>query len=82
MDDKKIDFDSLFEGLDFSSAFDNPAARVDQLGFWFPEGYKDRYAALQKASQKKFGRLVQELIKRCIERAEAVKPESTESKAS
>lgn len=41
-----------------------------QVGLWVPTSHHEKYKKIQKATDRKFGVVLQELIKRAIDRVE------------
>jgi hypothetical protein len=62
--------DALFEGIDFSQIFESDLEETDQIGMWVPVTYKHRYVVIQRKSNKKFGKLLQEIVKRAIDKVD------------
>lgn len=63
----------MVESVDFAQLFrDRVTARAEegQVGIWIPKEYKRRYLALQKTSKFEFGRLIKEVLMKCIDEAE------------
>ena len=41
-----------------------------QVGFWIPKEHKAKYEKIQRSTDRKFGKAIQELIKQAIEKVQ------------
>lgn len=70
----KLIAEQIVSGVDMSKLYkDGNGDDEDQVNFWVPVEYKHKYRAIQKASNKRFSKLMKEVIMRCIDKAELEK---------
>lgn len=75
---KKDSLDSIFKS--HSEVFNqNPSTfgRGESITIWMPEGYKQKYDQLQETTRRKFSKLVREVIKTAIDKAESIDQSQT-----
>lgn len=78
MPDKNDSADSLFQNID--SLFQNvqnvlkpsdEPERIECVSFWLPEKYKAKFDLLQSRTNRKAGKLLQEVLKKSIDKIDA-----------
>lgn len=68
---KKDSLDLIFKNhVDVFNQQTITFGRGECITVWMPEGYKKRYDHLQEVTRRKFSKLVREVIKSAIDRAE------------
>lgn len=71
MGEQKIDtLDSMLEQLTDTFEVNQSAPINDRqaITIWLPEKYKAKYELLQKRSNRKFGKLIREFVKKSIDK--------------
>ena len=58
----------LVEGIDFTKVHEADEDE-GQVNFWIPKSKKQKFQELQLTTDKKFGKLIKEVIVRCIDKA-------------
>ena len=71
-DSKQLDtaLDDLMTNINFEKIFEDNSVETDQVNVWVPMAYKERYMKLQRRTKKKFGKLLQEIVMRSIDKAD------------
>lgn len=68
MQKKDPSLDDLFNSLELEQASVLSADERAAITLWLPERYKDRYAKLQEKTKRMFGKKLQEMVMRSIDK--------------
>lgn len=73
MDDLEIKktADAIVKKIDFAQLFETEKTEEDQINFWLPKGYKERFKAMNKQTKRKLGKIVKSVIAEIIDAADA-----------
>lgn len=66
----KNSLDEVFEQFDLSPANGSDHDNAKPVTFWIPQEYKSKYAEIQERTNGKLGKILKEVIKKSIDRAE------------
>ena len=70
---KKDSLDSIFKShAEVFTQNTSTFGRGESITIWMPEGYKQKYDHLQETTRRKFSKLVREVIKSAIDKAESL----------
>ena len=65
--------DSILDGFDKLKVNDEVEVNKKPITFWLPEEYKVKYEMLQGMTKNKFGKLLQEVVKKSIDKIDTKK---------
>lgn len=75
---KKDSLDSIFKShAEVFSQNPSTFGRGQSITIWMPDGYKQKYDQLQESTRRGFSKLVREVIKTAIDKAESIDQSQT-----